>query len=104
MEVKDNEVKLTRKELRMMGWQKSSKLFIEDISRWQDYDIRLFEKLVDKLDPAEPVIGTMEGAELARIENRAKIFGGAIDMFVEQQMETVETGLQQLLENKEINL
>ncbi len=104
MEIKGNEVKLSRKELRTMGWQKSSKLFIEDIPRRQEYDVRLFEKLVDKIDPTEPIIGTMEGAELARIENRAKIFGRAIDMFVEQQMATAETDLQQLLENQEINL
>ncbi len=104
MKLKGEQVKFSRRERLSMGWPRGLELLVGDIPIYLERDSRTFDKIIERIDPTEPLVGTMEGVQLARIENRAFFLAKAQDKFVEQQMPIVEAGIQRLLENQEVKL
>lgn len=74
MELRGEEVKLTRKERRAMGWPRTKQFLIEDIPWYREVDCKSFEIIASRINPEDSLIGTMEVAHLLRLENRARMY------------------------------
>lgn len=105
MEIKGNRVKLTRRERRSMGWPRGYKLFIEDIPVHQERDLRTFNRVADRLNNEESLVGTMEGVSLAQLENRALVYSRAISAVIDRDLHRLIDGeIQTLPENQEVKI